>query len=72
MKSWIFQLLRPFKTSLAKILVIQLCMAVIIAIQPIYMQQLVGVMLEGALLGTLLAVAILVSGAGGEFIYFQF
>ena len=30
------------------------------------------VMLEGALLGILLAAAILVSGAGGEFIYFQF
>ena len=42
------------------------------ALQARCASSLVGVMLEGALLGTVLAVAILVSGAGGEFIYFQF
>ena len=31
-----------------------------------------GVMMEGVLFGALLAIAVMVSGAGGEFIYFQF
>jgi alginate O-acetyltransferase complex protein AlgI len=42
------------------------------ALQERCASSLIGVMLEGAMLGILLAAAILVSGAGGEFIYFQF
>ncbi len=49
MKLWLQQLLKPFHATLAMILAMQLFMAVIIAIQPLYMQQLVGVMLDGSL-----------------------
>jgi hypothetical protein len=41
-------------------------------LQTRYAESLVGVMLEGALLGILLATSVMVSGAGGEFSYFQF